>query len=69
MRSQNVIAIKKTINVKITISYEWESAQVCEDLYYKNLKREFIKSSSSSVKYSVIFILKKDRTKQLCVNY
>ena len=35
----------------------------------ENLKREFIRSSNSSAEYSVIFVLKKDKTKQLCVDY
>ena len=35
----------------------------------KNLKREFIQSSSSSAEYSVLFIFKKNETKQLCVDY
>ncbi len=35
----------------------------------ENLKREFIKSSKSSAEYSILFVSKKDDTKQLCVNY
>ncbi len=35
----------------------------------ENLKREFIRLLSSSVEYSVIFIFKKDGTKQLCIDY
>ena len=35
----------------------------------KNLKKEFIKSSKSSAKYSILFVSKKNNTKQLCVNY
>jgi len=35
----------------------------------KNLKKEFIKSSKSSAKYSILFVSKKNNTKQLCVDY
>jgi len=35
----------------------------------ENLKREFIKSLKSSVKYSILFILKKNDIKWLCVDY
>ncbi len=35
----------------------------------ENLEWEFIKLSSFSAEYSVMFILKKDRIKQLCVDY
>ncbi len=35
----------------------------------ENLKREFIKSSKSLTEYSILFVLKKNDTKQLCVNY
>ncbi len=35
----------------------------------KNLKREFIKSLKSSAEYLILFILKKNDIKQLCVNY
>ncbi len=35
----------------------------------KNLKKEFIRSSKSSAEYSILFVLKKNDTKQLCVNY
>ncbi len=35
----------------------------------ENLKREFIRSSKSLTEYSILFVSKKDGTKQLCVNY
>ncbi len=35
----------------------------------ENLKREFIRSLKSSVEYSILFILKKNDIKQLCVDY
>jgi len=35
----------------------------------ENLKRGFIRSSKSSAEYSILFVLKKNDTKQLCVNY
>ncbi len=35
----------------------------------KNLKRGFIRSSKSSTGYLILFVLKKNGTKQLCVNY
>ncbi len=35
----------------------------------KNLKRGFIKSSKSLTEYSILFVSKKNDTKQLCVNY
>ncbi len=35
----------------------------------KNLKREFIRPSKSLTGYSILFVLKKNDTKQLCVNY
>ncbi len=35
----------------------------------ENLKREFIRSSKSLTEYLILFVSKKDGTKQLCVNY
>ncbi len=35
----------------------------------ENLKRGFIRSSKSLTGYSILFVSKKDDTKQLCVNY
>jgi len=35
----------------------------------ENLKRGFIRSSKSLTGYSILFVSKKDGTKQLCVNY
>ncbi len=39
------------------------------DYFDENLKREFIRSSKLSVKYLILFVLKKNDTKWLCVNY
>jgi len=35
----------------------------------ENLKRGFIRSSKSLTEYSILFVSKKNDTKQLCVNY
>jgi len=35
----------------------------------KNLKREFIKWLKLLIDYSILFVLKKDEQKQLCVDY
>ena len=35
----------------------------------KNLKKRFIRESQSPAGYPILFISKKDRTLQLCVNY
>ncbi len=35
----------------------------------ENLKRGFIRPSKSLTEYSILFVSKKDGTKQLCVNY
>ncbi len=35
----------------------------------ENLKRGFVKSSKSLTEYSILFVSKKNDTKQLCVNY
>ena len=35
----------------------------------ENLKKEFIRKSQSSTKYSILFVLKKDETLRLCVDY
>jgi len=35
----------------------------------KNLKRGFIRPSKSLTEYSILFVSKKNGTKQLCVNY
>ncbi len=39
------------------------------DYLAENLKREFIKSLKSSAEYLILFILKKNDIKQLCVDY
>ena len=35
----------------------------------ENLKQEFIKSFKSSTEYSILFVLKKNDQKQLCIDY
>jgi len=35
----------------------------------ENLKREFIRLLKSSAEYSILFVLKKNDIKQLCVDY
>ena len=35
----------------------------------KNLKKEFIREFQSLTEYSILFVLKKDRKLQLCVDY
>ena len=35
----------------------------------KNLKKEFIREFQLSVEYSILFILKKNKKLQLCVDY
>ena len=35
----------------------------------ENLKKEFIRKSQSSIRYSILFVLKKDETLRLCVDY
>jgi len=35
----------------------------------ENLKKGFIRSSKSSAEYLILFVSKKNDTKQLCVNY
>ena len=35
----------------------------------ENLKKEFIRESQSPAEYSILFILKKDKTLQLCIDY
>jgi len=35
----------------------------------ENLKRGFIRPSKSLTEYSILFVSKKNETKQLCVNY
>jgi len=35
----------------------------------ENLKREFIRPSKSLTEYLILFVSKKDDTKQLCVDY
>ena len=35
----------------------------------ENLKKDFIQKSQSPAEYSILFILKKNETLQLCVNY
>ncbi len=40
-----------------------------QNYFAENLKREFIKSLKSSAEYSILFILKKNDIKQLCVDY
>ncbi len=35
----------------------------------ENLKRGFIRPSKSLTEYSILFVSKKDGTKQLCINY
>ncbi len=40
-----------------------------QDYFVENLKREFIRSLKSSVEYLILFVLKKNDIKQLCVDY
>jgi hypothetical protein len=40
-----------------------------QNLSWQESQKEFIRSSKSSAKYSILFVSKKNDTKQLCVDY
>ena len=40
-----------------------------QNYFDENLKKEFIKSLKLSADYLILFVLKKNEQKQLCINY
>jgi hypothetical protein len=53
--------------VKVTILNEWDQLKKVWNYLDENLKKEFIKSSKLLTDYSILFVLKKDDKKQLCI--
>ena len=65
-----ILIIKDKILSKITIySLLLEKLKILRIYLNKNLKKEFIQESQSSAEYSILFILKKNESLWLCVNY
>ena len=60
---------EKTFTWKSLYSMSEDQLWEVQEYMNKNLKWEFIKSSKSLVKYSVLFISKLNDKKQLCVDY
>ena len=62
--------IEEVISEKLSI-YQLSSKKLQElqDYLNNNLQREYIQHFTSEIKYSVIFVFKKDSKQQLCINY
>ena len=65
-----ILIIKDKISEKISIySLLSEKLEALYTYLNKNLKKRFIRKSQSSAEYSILFILKKTKMLQLCVDY
>jgi hypothetical protein len=69
MRSQNTAIEWQAAKVNATVLNEWRSTQESQNLPWWESQRGFIRSSKSLTEYSILFVSKKNDTKQLCVNY
>ena len=65
-----ILIIKdKTLEKTSIYSLLLEKLEVLHTYLNENLKKEFIRKSQSSAEYSILFILKKNKILQLCINY
>jgi hypothetical protein len=69
MRSWNTAIEWQAAKVNATILNERRSTQESQDLPWRESQRGFIRPSKSLTEYSILFVSKKNGTKQLCVNY
>ena len=64
-----LIVEDKTSEKTLNYSLSSEKLKVLCTYLNENLKKGFIRKSQSSAEYSILFILKKNETLQLCVDY
>jgi hypothetical protein len=69
MRSWNTLLNDKQSKWMSLYSMSKDQLKKVRTYLDENLKREFIRSSKSLTEYSILFVSKKNDTKQLCVNY
>jgi hypothetical protein len=69
MRSQNTAIEWQATKVNATVLNEQRPTQESKNLPWWESQRGFIRSSKSLTEYSILFVSKKNDTKQLCVNY
>ena len=69
MKSWNQIKIKKITHVWTHIYTFSKRIKILKTYLNENSTKEFIKKSQSSTKYSILFVLKKNDTFRLCVDY
>ena len=64
-----VLESSKTLTFGLIYALFEKELRILREYLNKNLKKEFIRKSQSSTKYSILFVLKKDETLRLCVDY
>jgi hypothetical protein len=60
---------EQSLNSIISIFFNIEQLGVLQEYIEKNLKKGYIKSLQLSIGYPILFILKKDSSLQLCIDY
>ena len=64
-----ILELSKTFTFELIYALFEKKLKILREYLNENLKKKFIKKSKSSIKYSILFILKKDETLRLCVDY
>ena len=64
-----IFELSKTLTFEFIYALFEKKLKILRKYLNENLKKKFIRKSQSSTKYSILFVLKKDGTLRLCVDY
>ena len=64
-----VFESSKTFTFELIYALFEKKLKILREYLNENLKKEFIRKSKSSTKYSILFVFKKNETLRLCVDY
>ena len=64
-----ILESSKTFTFELIYALFEKELKTLREYLDENLKKEFIQKSKSSTRYSILFVLKKDETFRLCVDY
>ena len=64
-----IFELSKTLTFELIYALFEKKLKTLREYLNENLKKKFIWKSQSSTRYSILFVLKKDETLRLCVDY
>ena len=64
-----IFELSKTFTFELIYALFEKKLRIFREYLNENLKKKFIRKSQSSIKYSILFVFKKDEKLRLCVDY